>query len=410
MAKIKNIIIIDNKLLQLNEDAKSGDIIDLEEINQVDLSLISDKIKKAYEEEFQTKLRDERVKFEQEKKSALLEKELESAKRLQEKEEVNVKLQAKIDTLTKQLDDEVRIKTLEYKEEYQEKLHDLEIKLQDANNALLLSKAESNALIDKKDQEIRKLVHEKSALSVKKIGERLELWCNEEYAAYAQTGFVNCTWEKDNDSKKEDGEQKGTKADFIFKVYANETFDENNLLTSAILEMKSEAPDSVNKKKNADHIDKLDKDRKKKGCEYAILVSELEWDNDNDVPIKKVTKYDKMYIVRPNYFIPLLSIIEGLGKKYQGLLLKQNEEVIKFKDSQEIINEFDKFKEDLIGKFVEKIQKDMEIIVKQAEAISASSSKILDTCEDMKNKLVKNCLNKIEKLDITKLIKKIEKI
>lgn len=410
MAKIKNITIIDNKLLQLNEDAKSGDIIDLAEINQVDLTIISDKIKKAYEDEFKNKLIDERVKFEQDKKTALLEKDLELSKKLQAKDEENVKLQAKIDTLKKQLDDEVKIKTLEYKEEYLDKIHTLELKLQESNNALVLTKAESESMLDKKEQEIRKLVHEKSSLSVKKIGERLELWCNEEYAAYAQSGFVNCTWEKDNDSKKEEGELKGTKADFIFKVYADESYEENTLLTSAILEMKSEAPDSVNKKKNADHIDKLDKDRKKKGCEYAILVSELEWDNDNDVPIKKVTKYDKMYIVRPNYFIPLLSIIEGLGKKYQGLLLKQNEEIIKFKDSQDIINEFDKFKEDLIGKFVEKIQKDMEIIVKQAEAISTSSLKILDTCEDMKNKLVKNCLNKIEKLDITKLVKKIEKI
>lgn len=410
MAKIKNITIIDNKLLQLNEDAKAGDVIDLEEINQVDLTLISDKIKRAYEEEFKNKLKVEIEKFEQEKKSAVLQKELELTKSIQRKDEENLKLQAKIETLKKQLDDEVKIKTLEFKDDYLEKVHNLELKLQEANSQMLLVKAESDAQIEKKEQEIRRLVLERSSLSVKKIGERLELWCNEEYAAYAQSGFVNCTWEKDNDSKKDEGETKGTKADFIFKVYANEEHIESNLLTSVILEMKSEAPDSVNKKKNADHIDKLDKDRKKKGCEYAILVSELEWDNDNDVPIKKVTKYDKMYIVRPNYFIPMLNIIEGLGKKFQGLLLKQNEDIIKFKDSQTIIDEFNQFKEDLIVKFVEKIHKDMEIIVKQSESISASAAKILDTCEDMKNKIVKNCLNKIEKFDITKLIKKIEKI
>ena len=143
MAKIKNITIIDNKLLQLNEDAKSGDIIDLVEINQVDLTIISDKIKKAYEEEFKNKLIDERVKFEQEKKTALLEKDLELSKKLQAKDEENVKLQAKIDTLKKQLDDEVKIKTLEYKEEYLDKIHTLELKLQESNNALVLTKAES---------------------------------------------------------------------------------------------------------------------------------------------------------------------------------------------------------------------------------------------------------------------------
>lgn len=410
MAKIKNITIIDNKLLQLNVDANAGDIIDLEEINQVDLTLISDKIKKAYEEEFNKKLKDEQSKFEQEKKNISLTKELEFSEKLQAKDAENLKLKGVIESLKQQMDDEIKIKTLEYKDKYQEELHKLEIKLQESNNNLLLAKAESDAAIEKREAEIRKLVHEKSALSVKKIGERLELWCNEEYAAYAQSGFVNCTWEKDNDSKKEDGDVKGSKADFIFKVYADSEFNDNNLLTSVILEMKSEAPDSVNKKKNADHIDKLEKDRKKKGCEYALLVSELEWDNDNDVPIKKVSKYDKMYIVRPNYFIPMLNIIEGLGKKYQSLILKRNEEVIQFKESQNIIDEFEKFKEELIVKFVEKMHVDVEKIVKQAEAISASSDKILDTCEDMKNKLVKNCLNKIEKFDITKLVKKIEKI
>ena len=410
MAKIKNITIIDNKLLQLNVDANAGDIIDLEEINQVDLTLISDKIKKAYEEEFNKKLKNEQSKFEQEKKNISLTKELEFSEKLQDKDAENLKLKGVIESLKQQMDDEIKIKTLEYKDKYQEELHKLEIKLQESNNNLLLAKAESDAAIEKREAEIRKLVHEKSALSVKKIGERLELWCNEEYAAYAQSGFVNCTWEKDNDSKKEDGDVKGSKADFIFKVYADSEFNDNNLLTSVILEMKSEAPDSVNKKKNADHIDKLEKDRKKKGCEYALLVSELEWDNDNDVPIKKVSKYDKMYIVRPNYFIPMLNIIEGLGKKYQSLILKRNEEVIQFKESQNIIDEFEKFKEELIVKFVEKMHIDVEKIVKQAEAISASSDKILDTCEDMKNKLVKNCLNKIDKFDITKLVKKIEKI
>ena len=77
---------------------------------------------------------------------------------------------------------------------------------------------------------------------------------------------------------------------------------------------------------------------------------------------------------------------------------------------QEIINQSEQFKEDLVVKFVDKIQKDMEIIVKQSESILSSTNKILDTCEDMKNKLVKNCLNKIEKLDITKLVKKIDNI
>lgn len=410
MAKIKDITIIDSKLLRLDVDAVKGDIIDLEEINQVDLSMLSDKIKRAYEVEFNKLLESEKVKYSKDLENKVLQKEIEFSGKLKEVEEQKLKLSIELENVSKKIKDEVELRKLEYMNEVNEKIKNLELELQSAKDQLKLSVIEKEAELDKKDLEIKKLVLEKSALSVKKIGERLELWCNEEYLAYSQSGFVNCTWEKDNDSVKNDGDTKGSKADFIFKVYANEDFNDSNLLTSVVLEMKSESPDSINKKKNADHFDKLEKDRKKKGCEYALLVSELEWDNDNDVPIKKVQKYDKMYVVRPNYFIPFLSIIEGLGKKYQNLLLKRNEEVIQFKESQIIIDEFEKFKEDLISKFIDKMNKDLDAVIKQAEAIQTSSIKIMEACEDMKNRLVKNCLNKIEKLDITKLIRKIEKL
>lgn len=410
MAKIKDITIIDSKLLRLDVDAVKGDVIDLEEINQVDLSMLSDKIKRAYEVEFNKLLESEKVKYSKDLENKVLQKEIEFSGKLKEVEEQKLKLSIELENVSKKIKDEVELRKLEYMNEVNEKIKNLELELQSAKDQLKLSVIEKEAELDKKDLEIKKLVLEKSALSVKKIGERLELWCNEEYLAYSQSGFVNCTWEKDNDSVKNDGDTKGSKADFIFKVYANEDFNDSNLLTSVVLEMKSESPDSINKKKNADHFDKLEKDRKKKGCEYALLVSELEWDNDNDVPIKKVPKYDKMYVVRPNYFIPFLSIIEGLGKKYQNLLLKRNEEVIQFKESQIIIDEFEKFKNDLISKFIDKMNKDLDAVIKQAEAIQTSSIKIMEACEDMKNRLVKNCLNKIEKLDITKLIRKIEKL
>ena len=91
-------------------------------------------------------------------------------------------------------------------------------------------------------------------------------------------------------------------------------------------------------------------------------------------------------------------------------LKRENEEVIQFKESQIIIDEFEKFKDDLISKFIDKMNKDLDAVIKQAEAIQTSSIKIMEACEDMKNRLVKNCLNKIEKLDITKLIRKIEKL
>ena len=95
--------------------------------------------------------------------------------------------------------------------------------------------------------------------------------------------------------------------------------------------MKNENPESKTKKKNADYYKKLDSDRTKKNCEYALLVSELEMDKFNDAPIVKVTDYPKMYMVRPPYFIAFLSIIESLGKKYKDLLEKVNKEIAKMK-------------------------------------------------------------------------------
>ena len=92
---------------------------------------------------------------------------------------------------------------------------------------------------------------------------------NTEYENYAQCGFEACSWEKDNLSIKDDGDTKGTKADYIFKVYATKEMRSAELLTSVVCEMKNESPSSTNKKKNADHYAKLDKDRMKKNCEYA---------------------------------------------------------------------------------------------------------------------------------------------
>ena len=140
------------------------------------------------------------------------------------------------------------------------------------------------------------------------------------------TGFRAIYIDKDNVSIKEDGETKGTKADYIFKVFCDE--EKSMELASVACEMKSEDPNSTNKRKNSDHYKKLDADRKKKNCEYALLVSELEWNDDNDVPIRKVKDYDKMYVVRPQYFITFLNIIASLANKYQSVLLEKKKEKI----------------------------------------------------------------------------------
>ena len=242
------------------------------------------------------------------------------------------------------------------------------------------------------------------------MGEQLESWCNMEYENYAQCGFEMCTWYKDNDAIIDELDSKKTKADYIFKVYASSSHNENELLTSVACEMKNESPNSTNKKKNSDHFLKLDKDRKKKGCEYALLISELEWDQANDVPIRKVVGYEKMYVVRPQYFITFLSIVTALSLKFKDLIIDEIKEKEAFKDSSEIKAEFEKFKNDLLDKPLVKLEKELSSIIDNANNIKKYTDKIIDSATSLISKTLKDIENRINNFKIDKLCKKISKL
>ena len=149
-------------------------------------------------------------------------------------------------------------------------------------------------LIKQKDDKIYNLLRTKASLNVKQTGEDLEAWCDNEVTSYMQNGLFNCTWTKDNKVIKEEDEIRGSKADYIFKVFANNEHNENELLATICMDMKDENPDSINKKSNADYYKQLDKNRIKKGCKYALLVSNLEMDKPNVLPIFKVREYEDM--------------------------------------------------------------------------------------------------------------------
>ena len=263
-------------------------------------------------------------------------------------------------------------------------------------------------VIDEKDKEISNLTLSKSNISVKRIGERLEHWCANEFEEHSMNGFMNCTFEKDNISVKEDGDIKGTKADYIFKVFSSEELKQE--LTSVVCEMKSEDPTSVNKKKNSDHYKKLDSDRNKKKCEYALLVSELEWNDVNDVPIRKVKDYDKMYVVRPQYFITFLNIISSLACKYQSILLEKAKEREVFKETDEILKSFDELRELIVDKQLTKLSKEIEEIKKQCDVIKTATDKISASTSKVTDTIINDIKKKIENFSITKITKKIEKL
>ncbi|RLA62451.1 MAG: DUF2130 domain-containing protein, partial [Epsilonproteobacteria bacterium] len=157
--------------------------------------------------------------------------------------------------------------------------------------------------IQMKDDEIERLKNFKQKLSTKMVGETLEQHCEVEFNKLRATGFQNAYFEKDNDSRG------GTKGDYIYK----ESDDEGNEIISIMFEMKNENDETSTKKRNEDFFAKLDKDRKEKGCEYAVLVSLLESDNEfyNTGIVDVSYKYEKMYVVRPQFFIPIITLLRN---------------------------------------------------------------------------------------------------
>lgn len=411
MGKLTKIIIKDSNTLILQEEGHIGDEIDLLAINQCDTSILSKKIAEGTDQEYNRRL-----------------KEFESRKALEISAAV-AKAQAEytseIATLQEKLKQSEAAITAKVVALYQEEINKLQLALQakdaelvqhqnleEVNKQLAISdqkNAYDNKIADL-EKELNDMKLKKSAQNVKRIGEELEHWCDNEYTMYAQSGFLNCTWQKDNTVVKNEDDVKGSKADYIFHVYATDTKKPSELLTSVVCEMKSEAPNSVNKKKNADYFAKLEKDRIKKNCEYALLVSELEWDQANDVPIRKVAEYDKMYVVRPQYFVAFLSIVNSLGMKYKELLLAANEEREQFRESQEILDDFNNMKKNLLDKPIDNLNKEITKVKNNAEKIKNMSDEIMASTDKMANTLLENIKIKIEDFNIQKITKKINKL
>ena len=169
-----------------------------------------------------------------------------------------------------------------------------------------------NKIISMKDEEISRVKDMKAKMSVKEIGEKLEQWCENQFNILRPSAFPYAYFEKDNQSIKDIDEEHGTKGDYIFR-----DFDSNGVeFISIMFEMKDKM-DETKGETNESHLRKLDKDRKKKNCEYAVLVSMLEPENElfNSGIGYIPHKYEKMYVVRPQNFIPILSLIRNEARK-----------------------------------------------------------------------------------------------
>ena len=210
----------------------------------------------------------------------------------------------------------------------------------DLKNAQLEKQNSENLLKDKyktqirdRDEQIERLKDMKAKLSTKMVGETLEQHCEIEFNKIRATAFRNAFFEKDNDASS------GSKGDYIFRDFD----DDENEIVSIMFEMKNESDTTSTKRKNEDFLRELDKDREEKGCEYAVLVSLLEPDNEfyNTGIVDVFHKYEKMYVIRPQFFIPMITLLRNAAmhsltyKSELALIREQNIDVTNFESQLE---------------------------------------------------------------------------
>ena len=214
-----------------------------------------------------------------------------------------------------------------------------ELHLQSLNGSHRTEIQAKEEIIRMKDEEIERVKDMKAKMSVKEIGEKLEQWCENQFNILRPSAFPNAYFEKDNTSVKEDDEKHGTKGDYIFRDSDSSGVE----FISIMFEMKDKMEDTKGKT-NESHLSKLDIDRRKKNCEYAVLVSMLEPENEfyNSGIVDMSHKYEKMYVVRPHYFIPILTLIRNEARK--SLEMRQELAIIR---SQNI--DYENFEDKLLG-------------------------------------------------------------
>jgi len=233
----------------------------------------------------------------------------------------------------------------------------------------------------------------KVKLSTKLIGETLEQHCENEFNQIRSTAFKNAYFEKDNDIKS------GSKGDYIFRDYD----DDNNEIVSIMFEMKNEEDKTATKQKNEDFFAKLDKDRKAKNCEYAILVSLLEKDSElyNTGIVDVSYKYEKMYVIRPQFFIPMITLLRNAAlnsmkyKRELAVIRNQNIDISNFE------NEMNEFK-DKFSKNYELAARRFKTAIEEIDKTIVHLQKTKDALLSSENNL-RLANNKAQDLSIKKL-------
>ncbi|EEE39355.1 DUF2130 domain-containing protein [Prochlorococcus marinus] len=260
------------------------------------------------------------------------------------------------------------------------------IRLEQAINEKLIEE-KFKSKISERDLTIQELREMKSKLSTKMIGETLEIHCETQFNLNRASAFKNSYFEKDNDATS------GSKGDYIFRE-----FDENKTeVVSIMFEMKNESLNGTNKRKNEDFLKELDKDRRQKSCEYAVLVSLLEPESElyNSGIVDVSHRFPKMYVIRPQFFLPIISLLrnasmETLKYKAQiGLMKRENYDITNFESTLEQFKNAvgknvslaqDRFNDAIseIDKSITHLQKTKETLILSKKHLLSANSKSQD--------------------------------
>lgn len=382
---------------------------------QIDEVGFADILKQVRNQEFEKELHDRFELLEKDKENAvklaevntksalqgdIAKKDAEIAKLKAEKDAETDKLQAKLDSVEteKKLAINEAINVIQKERDVlvsELKTKDIEKQLSETSlkEKFATELKTKDDIIKMKDEEIALRKDMKVKLSTKMVGETLEQHCETEFNKLRATGFQNAYFEKDNDSKT------GSMGDYIYR----ETDEAGNEIISIMFEMKNEGDETATKKKNEDFLRELDKDRTEKKCEYAVLVTLLEADNElyNTGIVDVSYRYPKMYVVRPQFFIPMITLLRNASRNS----LKYKAELALVKNQNIDITNF----EDNVNKFKEGFAKNYELASRKFKTAIEGIDKTIDHLQKTKDALMssENSLrlanNKTEDLTIKKL-------
>ncbi len=344
-------------------------------------------LNREHELELKSKLAEVEV-----KKSDKYEKEMDRLnKDMQKLESEKAGLELKIQKLQSALDsseDKKQIAVMEAVKEAEDKTHGLE-------KDLLNEKENTKVLLAEKDAQIEFYKDLKTRMSTKMLGETLEQHCEIQFNQIRATAFRNAYFEKDNDIRT------GSKGDYVFR----EEDEYGNEIVSIMFEMKNESDTTATKHKNEDFFKELDKDRKEKHCEYAVLVTMLEADNElyNAGIVDVSYKYDKMYVVRPQCFIPIITLLRNAALN----ALEYKQELADIRNQDIDISNF----EESLLKFKNDFGRNYELAHSHFDKAIDEIDKTIQHLEKVKAELVGSdkqlriATNKVEDVSVKKLTK-----